>query len=247
MRPLFYLLSIALLCLGATSYSPSLEQGLVAHFTFNECDARDDSGNGSYGILRGNVNCWCGVEDEGLLLDGESAFVELQGPVNDYFTTSDFTLSFYFKPEARSAFPLSLVGKREACGEDYFLDILFNSSQQEITTLFQQSEFKYFANLSPTIPSGNWMHFTLVREGVYARTYINGTLQRESRRCSGVDISNDAPLSIGNSPCIMSGRARRFRGVIDELRVYDRSLSEEEVLQLYRLYPVENAQMDCVS
>lgn len=251
MRPFFLLCLSVLLSTSLAPYTEStfssLDQGLVAYFSFNSCDARDDSGNGSYGILKGNVNCWCGVEDEGLLLDGQSAYIEFQGPVNDYFTTSDFTLSFYFKPEARSVFPLSLLSKREDCGEDHFLDILLNFTQDEVTTHLQQSAVKYFSNLSPAPAEGNWMHFALVREGVYARTYINGTLQRESRRCSGIDISNDAPLSIGNSPCIQTGRARRFRGVLDELRVYDRALKEDEIKTLYELFPVENAQMDCVS
>jgi hypothetical protein len=62
-----------------------------------------------------------------------------------------------------------------------------------------------------------------------------------------VDISNTAPLSFANSPCVETGRARRFRGVLDELRVFDRALTNEEVQNLYQRHPIENAQMDCYS
>jgi hypothetical protein len=151
------------------------------------------------------------------------------------------------KPEARTAFPESLLGKRESCGDDFAFDLFHNFNQQEVTTIFRESAFKYFKGLSPRLPSGKWFHVALVRQGIYARTYINGQLVRESRRCSGVDISNAAPLSFSNSPCIQVGKARRFKGVLDELRVYDRALEDEEVEQLYLLFPIENVQMDCVS
>lgn len=238
-------LSLFLLLSISTAFDENKD--LVAHFSFNSCDARDDSGQGSYGELMGNVQCWCGVEDDGLLLDGEGAHVLFSGTINDYFTTSDFTLSFYLKPEAQLIFPQSVVSKRSACDDNHVLDIALDRRLDELTTVFQETESKGFRNLGPDLPQGVWMHYALVRDGVYARTYINGKLVREARRCSGVDISNDAPFSIGDSPCVRSGRMRRFKGVIDEVRVYERALSDEEVLWLYELNPIENAQMDCVS
>ena len=127
------------------------------------------------------------------------------------------------------------------------LEIALDRRLNELTTVFQENEYKGFGELGPGLPQGAWLHYALVRDGVYARTYINGKLVREARLCSGVDIGNDAPFSIGDSPCVRYGRQRRFRGVIDELRVYERALNEEEVLWLYELNPIENAQMDCVS
>ncbi|MGH1437745.1 MAG: LamG domain-containing protein [Lewinella sp.] len=247
MRTTTLLLGLALLLLFSIMPSPDLSKGLVAYFTFNECDARDDSGQGSAGQLIGNVRCWCGVEDDGLLLDGQQAHVVFSGTINDYFTTSDFTLSFYIKPEAALVFPQSVVSKREACDDFHLLDIALDTRLQELTTDFKETENKLFKELGPTLPTGSWLHYTLVREGVYARTYINGQLIKTGRRCSGIDLSNDALFSIGNSPCVQTGRMRRFKGVIDELRVYGRALTDDEVQWLYEETPVENAQMDCVS
>jgi hypothetical protein len=187
------------------------------------------------------------VEDEGLQFDGRTGHLVFTGSVNDYFTTSDLTVSFYLKPEARMAFMESLLGKREDCGEEFAFDLFHNFNQQEITTIFRESAFKSFKELSPALPPGKWFHVALVRQGGYARTYINGQLVRESRRCSGVDIGNTAPLSFSNSPCIQAGRVRRFKGVLDELRIYDRALLNDEIEQLYLLYPVDNVQMDCLT
>jgi hypothetical protein len=222
-------------------------RGLVAHYTFNECDARDDSGNGSHGRLFGSVSCWCGVEDDGLLLDGVNDYVEFHGAVNDYFGATDFTLSYYFKAEQYMIFQQSLFSKRADCTEYNMLDFLLDLNNKEIKTYLHETPHKYYGTLSPAVLTSGWHHIALVREGLKASTYINGQLQREGYRCNGIDLSNNAVLSFSNSPCVASGRVRRFRGVLDEVRVYDRALSKDEIEQLYRLYPVENAAMDCVS
>lgn len=223
------------------------DEGLVAYYSFNQCDARDDTGGGSYGELHGNVKCWCGIEGEGLLLDGQSAYLTFQGPVNNYFGTSDLTVSFYVKPEAQSAFPLSLLGKRSACAEDNALDFLLDYTHKQVNVVFHETEFKYYPNLSCEPPATSWFHVAVVREGIRAFTYVNGQLVRESYRCSGVDISNEALLSFSDSPCVRQGRARRFRGIVDELRIYDRALTETEIGDLFARFPIENAVMDCVT
>lgn len=224
-----------------------LENGLIAHYSFNNCDARDDSGNGSDGVLIGKMNCVCGVEGDGLQLDGLQDYIEFHGNVNNYFTTSDFTISYYFKSEKYSIFQQSMLSKRATCEELNMLDIQLNLNQKFVDTDLYESPHKYFKDINPTLDNTAWMHFALVREGIFARTYINGQLKQEGRRCSGVDMTNDAVLSFGNSPCIRGGRTVRFKGVLDELKVYERALSNEEIMNLYSRTPVENAELDCVT
>jgi hypothetical protein len=240
-----------LLLAGATcSLAPPgnfFDDGLVAYYSFNNCDARDDSGNGSHGQLFGSINCWCGIEDDGLLLDGVNDYIEFHGAVNRYFTTSDFTISFYFKTEQHSPFRQSMLSKREECEENFMLDLLLDMGIRQVDAHVFESPYKFYPGISPALDEPGWQHFVLVREGFRAMTYVNGHLRKQGFRCSGVDISNEAVLSFSNSPCIGTQGTRRFKGVIDEFRVYDRALSPEEVLRLYQLHPVENAQMDCLT
>jgi hypothetical protein len=228
------------------SSTKSLEDGLVAHYNFNNCDARDVSGNDNDGLLFGDVTCWCGIEDDGLLLDGVNDYVEFHGIVNRYFTTSDFTLSFFIRTDQYSFYKQSLFSKREDCGEEFVLDFLLNRNKKKIETFVQQSEYKKYRDISPEIEDGGWYHVTLVREGQEAHTYINGIMQKSVKRCSGLDLSNDAVLSFSNSPCL-DGKVQRFKGILDEVRVYDRALTEEEVEAIYSLTPIEKAYTDCVT
>ncbi|MCB0518130.1 MAG: LamG domain-containing protein [Lewinellaceae bacterium] len=238
-----------LLLLGFTAFPAhqELEEGLIAHYTFNHCDARDDTGNGSDGALYGEPGCACGVEDDAIWLDGVDDFIEFPGRVNRCFNTTDFTVSFYFKPAKYSVFQQSLLAKRAECDTYNMLDLQLDLTRREVNTAVYESPEVYFKDISPELPATDWMHYALVRRGTHAYTYINGQPRREGRRCSGVDIDNEAVLSFANSPCTSSGRSVRFKGALDELRVYDRALSDTEILALYNLYPVELAEKDCVS
>lgn len=245
-----HLLSPILLLLFPVEMSDALQQrvdldkGLIAYYSFNDCDARDESGYGSDGDLY-NVNCWCGIEDEGLLFDGIRSYVEFSGRVNKAFNTTDFSISFYVKPERDNIFQQSLLSKRSACDSIQMFDIRMDTRNKKITTEVFEKPYKSYSDISPDYESNGWVHYALVRKGRYAYTYINGAPQREGFRCSGVDISNETILSFSNSPCLGSGGARRFKGILDELKVYERALSSEEVLQLYEEIPIENANSDC--
>ncbi len=222
-----------------------LSEGLIAHYSFNDCDARDDSGNGSDGVLFGSPQCRCGVEEDALWLDGTQDYIEFHGSVNDYFTTSDFTLSFYFKPAQYSIFKQSLLSKRSICDENFMFDIQFDKNASIVDTDVHEAPEKDYPEISPETDSTAWIHFALVREGIRATTYINGTPRRKGLRCSGIDLTNDALLSFANSICIRSGRTVRFKGAVDELRIYDRALTEDEMISLYSRAPVETAEIDC--
>jgi hypothetical protein len=220
--------------------------GLVAYYSFNDCEAFDQSGKQSHGKIMGKGTCRCGVEGNGIMLNGRTDYIEFGGQVNKYFTTSDFSLSFYFKPTSPSIFKQSLVSKRVNCDEFHALDIILDQTNDMMITEFIQEDYIRFSDMNAPVKSGEWNHYALVRKGTRAYTYINGRLMNEARRCSGVDIDNEAKLSIGNSPCVGSG-LRRFEGIVDELRVYEKPLSHQEVMDLYRRMLVEDAEKGCVS
>jgi hypothetical protein len=225
----------------------SLTDGLVAHYNFNNCRPDDLTNGGSDGEMYGQTSCHCGVEGNGLFFDGINDYMEFPGRVNQCFNTIDFTVSFYVKPGKYSVFPQSMLAKRAWCQDTVMLDLQFQSPQRKIKTDIYESPFKYFKNISPDLPDTEWIHFALVRKGTRARTYINGELRREARKCSGVDIGNEALLSFANSPCVNGGRTVRFKGGLDELRVYNRALTDEEIAEIYALHPVELAEADCVT
>jgi len=248
MKYLFALLLITFISLSLTfSESDIPNNGLIAYYSFNNCDARDETENGSDGRLYGNVDCNCGIEGNGLVFDGKQSYIEFEGAVNNYFNTSDFTISFYFKTSHNTIFKESLLSKRDTCNENHMFDIQLNQQLGIVDTDVHESDWKDYPHISPMIEDSGWYHFALVRHGVTAYTYINGELRQQGRRCSGVDIGNEALLSFSNTICVQTGSVRRFKGVLDELRIYDKALSKQDILNLYSRYPIESAETNCVT
>lgn len=86
-----------LLALGSLS-AQTVSDKLEAYFSFDDCKAIDDSGNGSSGALIGDIACSCGLRDSSLRFIDTSDAVFLVGPFADIFSTSDFSVSFYMRP-----------------------------------------------------------------------------------------------------------------------------------------------------
>ena len=56
--------------------SYNFDDDLVAYYSFNQCDAQDDTNNGSDGQLYGSIGCRCGIEGEGFDLSGRMVMSE---------------------------------------------------------------------------------------------------------------------------------------------------------------------------
>ena len=122
-----------------------------------------------------------------------------------------------------------------------------NKHKNEVDVDIHETPEKDYSDISPELRTSGWHHFALVRKGTRAFTYIDGELRRTGIRCSGVDIGNEAKLAFADSPCIQTNESKRFKGILDELRVFDMALTHEEIMQLYSLYLIENALSDCYS
>ncbi|PHK97043.1 hypothetical protein CGL56_17950, partial [Neolewinella marina] len=92
------------------------------------------------------------------------------------------------------------------------------------------------------IVEGQWHHIAATYDGSTVALYLDGTLVTTSNRTGALLNTTNMKLGIGNRP---EGATpdHPFDGMIDELRVYDRSLSGSEVNNLttteaYRQLPV---------
>ena len=73
-------------------------------------------------------------------------------------------------------------------------------------------------------PVNAWTHVALTYDGATLRLFVNGT-QVASRATTGAIQTTDNPLWIGgNSPY-----GEYFTGLIDEVRVYNRALTQAEI------------------
>ena len=65
----------ALLISGTTS--ADLKTGLIAHWSFDDCTAKDNSGNGHDGVINGNPQCGNSIKGKTFSFDGIDDYIEI--------------------------------------------------------------------------------------------------------------------------------------------------------------------------
>ena len=77
---------------------------------------------------------------------------------------------------------------------------------------------------------GKWHHVLFVADrSEPTRLYIDGKFDAEGEKSDEVDITTESVMYIGASVRIGEDTRRYFEGLIDELGIYDRALTDDEI------------------
>ena len=217
--------------------------GLIAYYPFdnNYEDATGTTPNEA--IPMGRPEFVCGPLKEGLLLDGQNDHLILNGPVAEFFTNKDFTISFYFKPLSISGTTQYLFSKSAMdCNGNRTLDIRYDPNSKIVSVFIAENAGKR-VNLSYVLKEGEcWQHLVLTRKFNIIRLYINERPVAEGATGTAIDLSDDSDIYFGSSSCAVAN-IQYFKGLLDELRFYNRALDRNEVIGL-SLYPDRIATSD---
>ncbi len=83
------------------------------------------------------------------------------------------------------------------------------------------------------IDDGTWHHVAGTYDGIVVRLYVDGVLQGTSDPCTMEPVPNSDPVTIGQvSPNVDYIDPYTGTGYIDEVRIYNRALSLEDILLL---------------
>jgi hypothetical protein len=217
---------------------------LVGHWTFDEgagSDAKDSSGNNHTGKLKGGAAWAPGKIGSGLLCDGKGAYVLLpNSPLLDKLQSESFSLAAWYRPDAVPA------GGTEA--GDSAHGILVKQGWHEGLVFNRDAVFLMehwltgnvhaaAATGTETYAPGKFYHVASVvdRAAGKTRLYVDGR-QNSSRDWSPGAATRDfgtVPWRIGIGNPGAQKYAYPANGVIDDVRMYKRVLSAEEILSLY--------------
>ena len=214
-------------------FAQPTEVGLVAYVSFDDCTADETRGDPSVvGVINGSPTCECGVIGKALRLDGLDDEFFFGGSINSEFDTRDFTLSFYFKPLSTTGTQTIMHKSGGDCPTQSHFAIRYEPNSRRLNVEFVENSNKIASISGYPLPPGNcWQHVALIRRNTKTILYINGELAAEVGASSRVNVQNIGALTFGASSC--SATDRPFEGMIDELRVYNRALTKNEVGELY--------------
>ena len=149
---------------------------------------------------------------------------------------NQITLAAWIKPVAQSANPQDIVKKAvngSVNGYELSLASTGSSWPNKPFVRFNQvaSNDTYRVNATSLFPTdGTWMHVAATYDGTTIRLYING-IEEGSMAASIPILTNNLPLSIG-AQSDGTAASRFFQGTLDQVRVYNRALSAEEIAGL---------------
>lgn len=205
-----------------------LAEGLAASWTFDEatgCETTDQTGNGHDGFLGldcegGNAPLWtAGVMGPGLFFDGQDDAVLATASARTR-NPAALTLAAWIRLPVSHVWR-AVVDVRDAGSDGYNLFVTDASRvflRVNGSTLTSQS----------IVGDGSWHLVVGAFDGSVMRIYVDGLLDRElTSGPTTLDVT--APPSLGHH---FDGQAN-YGGFLDTVRLYDRSLSDLEVFDLY--------------
>jgi hypothetical protein len=178
----------------------------------SEIVAYDYSGHGNNGTLNGGATYADGIFGKALLLDGSNDWVA----VNLNAPTGTYTLEMWAKYEGIWAYYYTTLLE---FGDD---SPFFGTVGTSLPAL----------NLYPIISGGSvlnnaWVHLIYTRDGTTSKLYINGS---EVASNSGIPPTSGVGMGIG-----YKSWDGYWRGLIDNVIIYNRALSPTEVSEHYSL------------
>jgi hypothetical protein len=214
--------------------------GFAAYYSFDG-NADDKSGEENDGFEYGGIEYIDGMLGEAAKFDGNNDFIDIPDSFFTEVTVSAFVRydRDYIPPNDRGYKSISIVdGWTDR--ENFVLGIREENSQimftagfhdyLDLNTCYQEIH----VDSDTTLGSGAFYHTAMTYDGTILRLYVNGILENQ------ITVNKNSPYACkpaSNIPDIRIGVARRntgwFYGVVDEVRVYNETLSSENILALY--------------
>ncbi len=211
--------------------------------------------------VRGNA-----LQIDGANLTGVGATanpaVNFLGRVNNTIAdTNEYSVSFWFRPNTNPNLrdpSISLLSKRTNCTNPaafgVFWDLRINTNPNNAPGTIRYGHEVFLNgnannnNVGGNAADGNcWNHVVITRTvangQATSRLFVNGTIAATGAIGLVQNIMDTAPLAISGSGCIANGNPDGtidYNGLFDELMVYNRPLTEEEVLNLNTAYLISN-------
>jgi len=243
-------------CGGIENYTncfydcPNLEKSW-AYYSFNETggiNANDSSGIYN-GTIYGNANRILGLSGNAIYFNGVNNYVNTKYtfPLNS--SSNKISISLWFKPDADTFNELICNGinNSNTCKERAIISRGYPSTPY---TLFQNGKLlKWAINANPYgyiatadisgLNDGKWHYLTAVFDGATAIIYIDGVRKSSSVFITGMNpASGTSNVALGYG-MTWQGRAGYFKGMIDEVKIYNRVLFPDEIVSLNNSIPAQ--------
>jgi hypothetical protein len=223
------IVAFALISVGMTA--EAVDNSLVLYFTFDEDQGDAVTDLSSYhndGIMKGDLDQVEGIFGSALLFDGATTSVEVPHSASLSITDA-ITLEMWVELP-NDGVNANNVGIEKGGWEpgEYSLYAFYvpgNGSAMQFMDLPVACGDANSGNLGPNLKDDQWHHIAGTWDGTTISIYTDGELSIEFGCKGGPLQANNKSVFIG----ARNGAERFLKGVVDEVRIYNRTLSQDEI------------------
>jgi Concanavalin A-like lectin/glucanases superfamily/F5/8 type C domain len=231
------LLAVLLLILSTGAFAA--DSGLVGWWKFDEgagTTAGDSSRNGNTGTLAGPEWIAPGWDQKGhcleFLYEGDESDVVDLGHMD--VVGEGITITAWANPYSFSRHDARIISKSStgatADGHWWMLGTINGVNVRFRLKTNESATTLTLIDTAGVLVTGEWQFITARWDGTTASTYVN-TVETGSAAKGGTAVALDpsVPAAIGNQPAVAEDGPRGWDGLIDDVRVYNRALTLEEL------------------
>lgn len=211
--------------LSASEISRVMGQNLVAYYPFNG-STNDLSGHSLNGVNQGATltSDRSGNSNAAYHFNGSSS---INIPATAAFNgMSSFTLAAWIKPDNTNQ---GVIVSKVSPNRDFVLDVVPGDSGYLNAQFAHNATYFHGWATSPKVPTNSWTHVASVWDGASWQLFINGSLAGQASTGGQSPLWTGTDMEIG---ALLSGGLLGFTGSIDEVQVYNTSLTQEEITEL---------------
>ncbi len=217
---------------GVASNTDSLQKGLVGYWNFDGdtvsgTHVYDQSGQGNRGIMTNGPTQTIGKLGQGMQFDG--ADDEVVTSTFDLGAINSITYNIWLKNDSASVTGTNGILWKRTNVFELFL------TGNELRSWIANNDAWHMAARSSSTPVINWSEWhmvTAVYDGSRVRIYRDGVVVAVSGSETGNLPSSNDVLEIGDWS---GGGLNNFDGLFDDIRIYNRALSADEIKRLYKI------------
>jgi hypothetical protein len=212
---------------------------LVAYYPFNG-NANDESGNNINPSYIGSgvtlTSDRFGLNNRAFYFDGNNgSYIRLAA---DSLPTTSRTISFWINSFDLSGGKVPFSYGGNGCNTSSFIMVmnLTGNSAYNVTGHCNQS---IISSAYSTPPINTWKHWAITIEGATQNLYIDGELKQTENNYVGASYVAGRSSIIGGliytdgNTVYVDPNAGYFKGKIDDIRIYDHAITDQQVIELY--------------
>lgn len=212
-----------------------LEDGLIAYYPFNG-NADDESSNSNNGLVFGatSITDRNGIPNSAYEFDGVDDYINLGGSeILSLGRYDAFTVAMWVNPYVElSGTGKGIFGKYNSSSERIY-SFSYHETRDFAMRFFENGDSEPQFRLDTEVETTTWQNLICTYDRDEVKIYLNGALVASGNVGFNIDDgSAETNVVIGAVDRITTPFDGNFNGGIDDIRIYDRKLSDMEIVEL---------------